>query len=236
MPHIVKSYDQKLKSLRKILYQQALLADKQLNKAFQALKEQNQELAEKVVSIDRDINKMHTEVRYLSTEIIALRQPLAYDLRLVISAISISSNIERIGDVAKNFTRNFKSFKVDVYGEDLLERVEGLLKMASQMHLEVLECLKSKGAEEALAVWRKDDHIDKQYHSLFQEILSKGSEVDDFNAIVKLLFVLKGIERIGDHATNIAEDIFYIFKGTDLLETQFPKQGRTEPKPDRYQM
>ena len=218
MPHFVKSYDQQLKKLRKMLYQQALLADKQVKVAFQALVNNDHSQAEKIKKKDKEINQLNQDIRTIAIEVIALRQPMAYDLRLLISAISISNDIERIGDVAKSFVKKIDAFQPENYGDNIIKRIHDMLEAASKMHLDVLECLKSKGPEEAIKIWRQDDLVDEEYKTLFQEILNKNEKSDDVNSVIKLLFVLKGIERIADHATNIAEDIYYIYKGTSLLD------------------
>ena len=214
--HIVKSFDEQLVAIRAKISEMGGLAEELLADALKAVQERDSELAESVIKRDKRLDALEMEVEALTTQVIALRQPMALDLRLVIAALKISATIERIGDLAKNIARRAlhlartRPNSVTVSMVRMCRQVLGLLT-------EVLDAWGRRDVEAAVAVWQRDVEVDEAYNSLFREVITYMMEDARMISVgSQLLFIAKNLERIGDHTTQIAEMIYYVEKGTPL--------------------
>jgi phosphate transport system protein len=224
--HTVKSFDVELRRLIQEIAQMGGLAEEQLAQAIDALARRDSEAATKVIESDRRIDLMEHDAGTLAVRILALRQPMATDLREVVAAIKISSDIERIGDYAKNIAK--RALQLNQLGP--LRPVSSIPRMgrlAQQIVKDVLDAYVEKDAALALAAWRRDEEIDDLYTSLFRELLTYMMEDPrNIGPSTHLLFIAKNIERIGDHATNIAETVHFLALGRTIDETR-PKGDTT---------
>ena len=221
-PHIVRSYEEELKRLRDMIARMGGLAERQVADSATALIRRDTELAAEVVSRDAQLDLLEREVEAFCVRLLALRQPMAADLRLIVTSMKISSDLERIGDYARNGAKR----AIVISSQPQFASLNGFSRLA---HL-VQENL--KGAIDALVnddlaradeVWNADQPVDDIYNGIFRELLTFMMEDPrNITAATHLLFVAKNLERIGDHATNIAERVHYAISG-QILPDERPK-------------
>ncbi|HLY55091.1 MAG TPA: phosphate signaling complex protein PhoU [Stellaceae bacterium] len=224
--HIVKSYDEELGRLNKGIIAMGGLAETQLSAAIQAVVKRDADLAAEVVRNDTEVDQLDRDIEAQAVRLLALRQPMARDLREIVSALKISSDLERICDYAANIAKRSIALSQSpivrpIYG------VPRMAKLAQRAVTDVLDAYIHRDAEKARAVWLADEELDELYTSLFRELLTYMME--DPRSITggtHVLFMAKNVERIGDHATNIAETVYYLINGVQLMETR-PKKDRT---------
>jgi phosphate transport system protein len=225
--HIVSSYDFELQDLRRRISEMGGIAEKMLIDSIAALVRRDTPLAQAVIAADARLDVLQREVEEHAILTIARRQPLAIDLRETISAIRVSGDVERIGDLAKNIAKRalavagqFQPQKIVVGVQHMSDLVLGQLK-------DVLDAYAQQDARRALDVWQRDGEIDALYTSLFRELLTYMMEDPrNISFCAHLLFCAKNIERIGDHTTNIAETIHYLVTGENLSIDR-PKNDRS---------
>jgi phosphate transport system protein len=225
--HIVSSYDNDLQGLRQRISEMGGISEKMLVDAVAALARHDKMMAQTVIASDPRLDLLHREVEESAILTIARRQPLAVDLRETISAIRISGDVERIGDLAKNIAKRalaiggeFQPHKIVVGLQHMNDLVLGQLK-------DVLDAYAQKDTAKALDVWKRDGAIDALYTSLFRELLTYMMEDPrNISFCTHLLFCAKNIERIGDHTTNIAETVHYLVTG-ETLAIDRPKNDRS---------
>ncbi|RCK47671.1 PhoU family transcriptional regulator [Thalassospira profundimaris] len=223
--HIVSSFDEELTRLNNIISQMGGLAESQLISAIRAISKRDSELAEQVIVSDLRIDKLEQEVQDFAVRVLALRQPMADDLRQVVTALKLSNDLERIGDLAKNIAKRAQVLN-QIPPIRPVQVIPNMARLAQEIIKDVLDAYIENDAEKAQRVWARDQEVDDMYNSLFRELLTYMMEDPrNITASTHLLFIAKNIERIGDHATNIAETIYYRIKGEDL-----PVDGR--PKND----
>ena len=224
--HIVKSFDEDLKRLNNVIAEMGGLAEAQLTRAVESLVRRNSELATQVVQDDKRIDTLETEVGQMTVRMLALRQPMAQDLREVVAAIKIASDIERIGDYAKNIAK--RAIVLSTYAPmKPVASIPRMSQLALQIIKDVLDAYIEKDAEGARAAWRRDEEVDEMYNSVFREMLTYMMEDPrNIGPCTHLLFIAKNIERIGDHATNVAEIVYYLVHGRGLDEER-PKGDTT---------
>ncbi len=224
--HIVKSFDEDLKRLNNVIAEMGGLAEAQLTRAVEALVRRNTELATQVVQDDKRIDTLETEVGQMTVRMLALRQPMAQDLREVVAAIKIASDIERIGDYAKNIAKRAIVLATHAPLKPVTS-IPRMSQLALQIIKDVLDAYIEKDAEGARAAWRRDEEVDEMYNSVFREMLTYMMEDPrNIGPCTHLLFIAKNIERIGDHATNVAEIVYYLVHGRSLDEER-PKGDTT---------
>jgi phosphate transport system protein len=224
--HTVKSFDSELKRLIQEIAQMGGLAEAELSQAIDSLARRDSEAAAAVIESDRRIDAMEQDVSTLALRILALRQPMASDLREVVAAIKISSDIERIGDYSKNIAKRALQLN-QLAPLRPVSSIPRMGRLAQQIVKDVLDAYVEKDANLALAAWRRDEEIDDLYTSLFRELLTYMMEDPrNIGPSTHLLFIAKNIERIGDHATNIAETVHFLALGRSIEETR-PKGDTT---------
>ncbi len=220
MEHTVKSFDEQLRRLNEIILRMGGLAEAALSAAMQAVTKRDVDLAAEIVRDDAKIDELNREVDELAVRLLALRQPMANDLREIVAALRISADVERIGDYAANIAKRAIAMS-EMRPSRSLPGIARMGRLAQRLIKEVLDAYAEKNPEKAVTVWARDEEIDDAYNSLFRETLTYMME--DARAITPsthLLFIAKNIERIGDHATNVAETIYFMVKGKPLTENR----------------
>ena len=231
--HIVKSYEDELALLDKKIAHMGGLAEHSLGQAFDALERRDPKLAEAVVRGDRAIDQLEREIEEQVISMIARRQPMAVDLRHIMGALRITSDLERIGDLAKNIAKRALAIAHETHPKPLMTGLHHMVELALRQLQEVLDAYAERDAERALAVWRSDEQIDAMYNSLFRELLTYMMEDPrNIGLSTHLLFGAKNIERVGDHTTNIAETVHFLVTGKALTDDR-PKGDDTSTTPCR---
>lgn len=215
--HTTRSYDQELKFLTTRIGAMGGHAERMVDEAMAALARGDTGLAAKVVRDDEILDAGQREVDDKAIVIIARRQPVADDLREIISAIRISADLERVGDLGKNIAKRVGAIAADRLPVGLFRGLQALAELALTQLKEVLDAYASRSVEKIAFVRDRDERIDAMYTSLFRELLTYMMEDPrNISACTHLLFCAKNIERIGDHATNIAEAVYYIVTGEQM--------------------
>jgi phosphate transport system protein len=218
--HIVKTFDDDLRKLNEIITRMGGLAETQLASAIRVVQEHDSDLALRVVEADAKVDDLEREADSFVVQLLALRQPMASDLRAIVAALKISSDLERIADYATNVAKRMVALAQSpqvrpAYG------IPHMGRLALSMIKDVLDAYQALDAEKAVAVWESDEELDEAYNSLFRELLTYMMEdVRSISTCAHLLFMAKNIERIGDHATNIAENVYFMVHGEPLLDAR----------------
>jgi phosphate transport system protein len=224
--HTVKSYDDDLQQLRSLIAQMGGIAETQILSAIDALIRRDSEMALRIVAADRAMDALESETEQLAIRIIALRAPMADDLREIISALKISALLERIGDYAKNIAKRTTVLAQSSMIEPI-SIVPEMGRLVTQMIKAVLDAYVGRDAVKAKAVWESDKAVDDLYNSLFRTLLTYMMEQPmHITPSAHVLFIAKNIERIGDHATNIAEIVHYNVTG-EMINEDRPKADQT---------
>ena len=215
--HIVKSYEEELTQLAAEVARMGGLAEAQVASCIEAVAKRDVKLAEAVVARDERLDAMEIEIDGRCTRLIALRQPMANDLRRTLAAIKIAGNLERCGDMAKSVAKRALQLAEVEPLTPLTGPIQRLGKLVNSRLHQVLDAYTSSDVDRAVAVWSSDHEVDEHYNSLFRELLTyMMGDPRMITACTHLLFIAKNLERIGDHATNIAEVIHYELTGTPL--------------------
>ncbi|RZT47608.1 PhoU-like phosphate uptake regulator [Sphingomonas sp. BK036] len=216
--HTVKAFDNDIGELRGLISQMGGLAEDAIDKAMQALQRNDLALAEQVRVADKQIDAIEAEVERLAVRIIALRAPMAVDLREVVAALKIAGVVERIGDYAKNIAKRVPM----IDGEHRIEPISilpAMGRMASEMVHDVLDAFAKRDSAEAVRVVESDAALDDFYDSIFRTLVTYMVEnPKTISQVAHLLFVAKNLERIGDHATNVAEMVYFAATGTQMTD------------------
>ena len=222
--HTVKSDEEELNPLSAECARMGGLTEAQVADAITAVVKRNQELATNVVGRDDKLDIAEREIERRAIRLIALRQPMADDLRRTVSAMKIANNLERCGDLAKNIAKRTLVIIESDPLTPLTRSIDRMGKLVVQRLTSVLDAYARSDLERALAVWSQDEDVDEHYNSLVRELLTyMMSDPRTINPCAHLLFVAKNLERIGDHATNIAEIVHYQITGEDMIAPVRPK-------------
>ena len=227
-PHIVKSYAQELQRLRDLMTEMGGLVESQLALAVDAIVNRDSLAAARAVEGDRDVDVLERQTEQFVIRMLALRSPLATDLRQIVAALKITAGMERIGDYAKNVAKR----SVVLNQAAVPFSLSGLAAMArlvqENLHL-VIDAVGEADPAKAMQAWRSDQAIDDLYNSIFRELVTYMMEdARSITACTHLLFIAKNLERIGDHATNIAETVHYAATG-EVLPEERPKGESAYP-------
>jgi phosphate transport system protein len=218
--HIVKSYDEELRRLSNTITEMGGLAENQLAAAIDAVVKRDSELAASVVEGDAKVDQLQRDSDNLAIRLLALRQPMARDLREIFAALKIASDLERIADYAANVAKRAIALNQTPPVRPVYE-LPRMAQLAQLLIKDVIDAYVARDADKAYAVWTRDAELDEMYSSLFRVLLTYMMEDPrNISACTHLLFMAKNIERIGDHATNIAEDLYYLVHGTPLTEAR----------------
>ena len=224
--HTVKSFGEQLETLSALVAQMGGLTEAQLASAIEAISRRDSAAAERAVGGDARIDEMQAQIEERALKLLALRQPMAVDLRETLAAIKTAAELERIGDLAKNIAKR----ALVLNREPPIRLTQSLARMgkAAQNQLkQVLDAFSNRNAEEAETVWNRDGEIDEIYNSLFRDLLTyRMEDPRTIGLCTHLLFVAKNIERSGDHCTNIAEVVYHMVRA-DHLANNRPKADTT---------
>jgi phosphate transport system protein len=225
--HIVSSYDADLQDLRRSISEMGGIAEKMLVDSVNALVRSDTPLAQAVISSDTRLDVLQRDVEEHAILMIARRQPLAVDLRETISAIRVSGDVERIGDLAKNIAKRALAISGQYHSQKIVAGVQHMSDLVLAQLKDVLDAYAQQNVAAAVDVWQRDGAIDSLYTSLFRELLTYMMEDPrNISFCTHLLFCAKNIERIGDHTTNIAETIHFLVTG-ETIAAERPKNDRS---------
>lgn len=228
-PHIVKTYGEELNQLSAEVVLLGGLAEAQVADAVDAVARRDVAMAQSVVVRDSRLDELQKDIERKAIRLIALRQPMAQDLRRTVSAMKIATSLERIGDLAKNISKRALVIAEAEPMSPLTRSIERMGKLVSSRLRDVLDAYKGGKIDVALSVWSSDTEIDEHYNAMFRELLTyMMGDPRTITACTHLLFMAKNLERIGDHATNMAEHIHYELTGEDYVEAR-PKANTLEP-------
>ena len=225
--HTVRSFEEDLRRLRDMILRMGGLAERQVAEAGEAVVERDSDLAAEVVRRDAQLDALEREVEALCVRLLALRQPMGADLRLIIATMKISHDLERIGDYARSVAKR----AIVLSQQPIIGSMNGFVRMTElvQENLQgAIDALVHEDAAKANEIWAADEPVDEIYNGIFREMLTFMMEDPrNITAATHLLFIAKNLERIGDHATNIAETVHFAING-EALEEQRPKADTSE--------
>jgi phosphate transport system protein len=225
--HTAKAFDTDLQDIKRRVAEMGGLAERQIADATRALVERDADLAEQVITTDPTIDAMQHEIEEKAVLTIARRQPMAVDLREIVGAMRVCNDLERIGDHAKHIGKRVVVLGADFHAQKLIRGVEHMAELVGTLLKEVLDAYASRDLTAALAVWNGDEEVDALCTALFRELLTYMMEDPrNITLCIHLMFCAKDIERIGDHATNIAETVYYMIEGRPITD-QRPKGDTT---------
>jgi phosphate transport system protein len=225
--HTAKAFDTDLQEITQRVAAMGGLAERQIADAARALVERDTDLAEQVIATDPSIDAMQHEIEERAILTIARRQPMAVDLREIVGAMRVCNDLERIGDHAKHIGKRVVALDLDLHPQKLIRGVEHMASLVLALLKKVLDAYASHDLASALAVWNGDEEVDALCTSLFRELLTYMMEDPrNITFCMHLMFCAKDIERIGDHATNIAETVYYMIEGRPIVD-QRPKGDTT---------
>jgi phosphate transport system protein len=223
--HTVTSFDEELQGLARSIAEMGGHAEQIVEQAITSLLRSNPDLAYQVIEADKTVDELQRQIEEQVVQLIARRQPLAQDLRETVAALRISSDLERIADLGKNIARRALAIQTQSFAQKLGVGVEHLAELALRQVKKVLDAYGTRDLEKAREVSSHDEEIDAVYTSLFRQLLTYMMEDPrNISMCTHLLFCAKNIERIGDHATNIAETVHYLITGQQWSE---PRQSST---------
>ena len=227
--HTLKAFDNDLLELRALISQMGGLAEHSIRESMRCLMQRDLEGAERVVDGDRKLDELEAEAEAKVVRLIALRAPMADDLRDAVAALKITGVVERIGDYAKNIAKRVPM--LDEGGEvEPISLLPEMARIAAEMVHDVLNAFVQRDAAKAQAVCERDRAVDDFYNSIFRALLTFMMEnPQNITQCAHLLFVAKNLERIGDHATNIAEMVYYAATGERLVD-RFRGGDMTAPR------
>ena len=223
--HIVKSYDEELKDLNDTIARMGGLTEVQIARAIEALVQRDPDLARRVVDSDEEVDDLNHALDIKATRLLALRQPMALDLRNAVAVLKVASDLERIAAYAANIARRSIALS-EVAPVRPAHSIPRMSRLVQQMIKDVLDAYIGRNADKAMMVWNSDREVDEMYISLFRELLTYMMEDPrSITPCIQLLFIAKHIERMGDHVTNIAETINFLVHGR-RVRSERPR-GRT---------
>jgi len=233
--HTVKAFDAELQEIAREIVAMGSLVEKQVAGAAEVLATHEIEQARRIIEADAAVDRMQREIEEKAVLTMARRQPMAVDLREVVGALRIANELERAGDYAKNVGKRVIATASTTGPTEVIARLQEMAYLVLAALHQVLDAFARRDLAQALAVWRGDEVIDEVNNSLFRDLLASMIENPrSIPAGTHLLFCANNIERIGDHATNIAETVYYIIEGAQLKEER-PKSDAigldTAPRP-----
>jgi len=225
--HTTKAFDGDLQELTRLVAEMGGLAERQIVDAVDALIRRDIPLGARVVAADSEIDQMQRTIEERAVLTIARRQPMAVDLREIVGAMRVATDLERIGDLAKNIAKRVNALDSDFHPLKLIRGLEHMTDLVQSQVKAVLDAYTAHDLPAAMVVWNGDEEVDAICTSLFRELLTYMMEDPrNISFCIHLMFCAKNIERIGDHATNIAETVFYMIEGQQLLDKR-PKGDMT---------
>ena len=220
--HTVKSYEEEMQSLNDNLVMMGSLTENQMADAMAAVIKVDKESVDKIVKNDGKINELRSTIDNQITTVLVKRAPMAVDLRITISTMKISHDLERIGDLAKSVAKKVKPLPVDL-PDELIGSLRRLGDLVQKQLKDALDAYLNKSKDKAIEIWKKDEQVDDLTNLAMNEVATYlQKDKQNLEMATHLLFVTKNIERAGDHITNIAESLYYLIEG-EYLEGARPK-------------
>lgn len=214
--HIVSAFDEDLRAISSRISEMGGLAEELLSSAIEALENRDSELADHVIASDKRLDRMELELEQAAIQLMALRQPMANDLREVVAALKIASALERIGDLAKNICKRTKVLNQEP-PQKVITSIARMGKQVQTLTAETLDAFTARDTALSVSVWKRDVEIDEMHNSIFRELTTYMMEDQrTIGLCSQLLFVVKNFERIGDHCTFIAEMTYFVVEGKPL--------------------
>jgi phosphate transport system protein len=225
--HTAKAFDVDLQELTRMVAEMGGLTEKQIADSVDALARRDPERAQQIVTTDLSIDALQREIEDKAVLTIARRQPMAVDLRELVGALRLCSDLERIGDLAKNIAKRVMVLEGELHSSKVIRGVQHMGALVLTQLKQVLDSYAGRDLEKALAVWNGDEEIDAMCTSIFRELLTYMMEDPrNITFCIHLMFCAKNIERVGDHATNIAETVYYMIEGRSIPDPR-PKGDTT---------
>jgi len=225
--HTIRAFDSELQGLFRMVAEMGGHAEKQIAESVNALAKRDTALAQRVIVADAEIDNLQREIEEKAVLTIARRQPMAVDLRDIVGALRLANDLERIGDLAKNIAKRVVALNGEFPPPKLIRGVEHMTDLVLEQLKLVLDAYARRDINKAMAVWRGDQEIDAVCTSVFRELLTYMMEDPrNITFCIHLMFCAKNIERMGDHATNIAETVHYIIEGQPIADKR-PKGDTT---------
>jgi phosphate transport system protein len=225
--HTAKAFDTDLQELTRLVAEMGGLAERMIVDSVDALIRRDVALGQRVVLADAEIDALQKRIEERAVLTIARRQPMAVDLREIVGAMRVATDLERIGDLAKNMGKRVAALETDFHPLKLFRGLEHMTDLVQQQVKSVLDAYAAHDLPAAMVVWKGDEEVDAICTSLFRELLTYMMEDPrNISFCIHLMFCAKNIERIGDHATNIAETVFYMIEGQQIADKR-PKGDMT---------
>ena len=225
--HTAKAFDSDLQELTRLVAEMGGLAERMIVDSVDALIRRDVTLGRRVVETDVEIDNLQRLIEERAVLTIARRQPMAVDLREIVGAMRVATDLERIGDLAKNMGKRVAALESDFQPLKLIRGLEHMTDLVQSQVKSVLDAYAAHDLPAAMTVWKGDEEVDAICTSLFRELLTYMMEDPrNISFCIHLMFCAKNIERIGDHATNIAETLYFMVHGTPLHQVR-PKRDRT---------
>ena len=225
--HTARVFDTDLIKLTQLVAQMGGLAQKQVTDSIDALTRRDTGLARQVIAADASVDALQRQIEEKAIATIALRQPMAIDLRALVAMLRIANDLERVGDLAKNIGKRVLAVSGDNSQRTLMRGLKHMAALVVAQLAAVLDAFVDRNPNKALRVWKADKEVDALYVSLFRELLTYSMEdPGTISMCIHHLFCAKNIERMGDHATNIAETVYYMIEGRAITEPR-PKGDST---------
>src|SRR6476661_1020259 len=225
--HTAKAFDIDLQEIARLVAEMGGLCEKQVADSIDALSERDLDRAQRTVAADPEIDALQAEIEEKAVLTIARRQPMAVDLREIVGALRVANDLERIGDLAKNIGKRVLALDGEFHPPKLIRGVEHMGALVLAQLKEVLDAYAGHDLKKAMGVWNGDEEIDAMCTSLFRELLTYMMEDPrNITFCIHLMFCAKNIERMGDHATNIAETVHYMIEGRTITDER-PKGDTT---------
>jgi phosphate transport system protein len=214
--HTVKSFDEELGELSGLIIQMGAYAEQQIAQAMKALVDRDEDVALQVIERDQVVDRFEETIDQQAIRMLATRQPMAVDLRVISMSLKISNDLERIADYAKGIAKRARRLNTSPQIKPFVT-IPRMAELTQAMLKDVLDAFITRDAEKAMAIWHRDEAVDDLYDSLFRELVTFILEDPrTTSTAIDLLFIAKNIERIGDHTTNIAEKIHYMVHGVQI--------------------
>ncbi|MBT1513345.1 phosphate signaling complex protein PhoU [Bradyrhizobium sp. SRL28] len=225
--HTAKAFDSDLQELTRLVAEMGGMVERMITESVDALVRRDVPLGKRVVATDVEIDRLQHLIEERAVLTIARRQPMAIDLREIVGAMRVATDLERIGDLAKNMGKRVAALENDFQPLKLMRGLEHMTDLVQSQVKSVLDAYAAHDLPAAMAVWKGDEEVDAICTSLFRELLTYMMEDPrNISFCIHLMFCAKNIERIGDHATNIAETVFYMIEGQQMLDKR-PKGDMT---------
>lgn len=223
--HTVKSYDEELAQLHNKILEMGELADLQLTNAMEAFLHQDAQHAQRVIENDAPIDQLEQEIHKFVVHLLASRQPMAGDLRMIMTALQIGTDVERIADYAENIAKHTMPLAQLSLAEDLRDLVVNMADIAHEMLKNIVAVYQQPDVQQTRIIRERDQAIDQLYQQLLNQLQTcMQHDPQSVNACTSLLFIARCLERIGDHIKNVAEHIYFITTG-ELFTNASPQVG-----------